>query len=833
MVSLVLAPGLVRAQRNGHPDSTTVVPGPQYRVGGLRRTLFGADYRPLWTTPIRVPVLDLQSFSGGIRPTEEGGGEQTHSLRFKNAAGREFQFRSVDKDGAGALPVELRKTFIADIVRDQTSSGHPAGSLIVGPLLDAAGILNARAVLVRMPDDTVLGQFRDKFAGVLGTIEERPDSGFAGGSDVVDTEHLVARLDKDPRVRLDERELFAARLVDLLVGDWDRHEDQWRWARFESGWRPIPRDRDQAFSRYDGWLVSLARLVQPKLQLYALVYPSLGGLIRNGGAIDQRLLSSIDRTTADSIGQALKARISDSALTAAVSRMPPEFPDDHRAWLLASLKARRDHLDEVALRFYKRLARVVDINATDEADTARIERDSRGVLISIVSGETTLYQRRFDPGETHEVRLYMRGGNDRIEVVSDPDAKSRPLVRVVGGEGDDRFVGSAPGLRRYDDAGNNPVEGRVTLNRKRWSVDADTVWPSIQRVPDRGVRQRALPTLGIASDVGVLAGLEGWIAWYGFRRLPTASRLTYSAAFSTTRVSGRVRGEFTHQLENSPVFVGLAGAGSGIDPLRWYGFGNETVQEGPAIAYRVRRNELRGGAFLGLRFGRNDVRIGPVFRWSWTPLGSEFNATRFIGTDRPYGTGSFKMAGMATRLFVDTRDFAGFARKGFVLSASAEAYPPWLDADSAVARVEAQGSIAIAPLEIAKRRPSLHLMAGGIKTWGGLPYFLSATLGGTGRLRGYYPDRFSGDAALYGSAEVRLPLTRAKLLFPGEQGVFGFVDVGRVSVRNQPSTVWHHTMGAGIWFSFLRQDHVVFLALARPELVAEGNRLLFGFGFPY
>jgi len=832
-MGLVLAPGMIRAQDDGRRDSSTVVPGPEYRAGGLRRTLFGKDYRPLWTTPIRVPVLDLQHFAGGIHPTEEGGGEQTHSLRFKNSAGREFQFRSVDKDAAGALPAELRETFIADIVRDQTSSGHPVGVLVVDPLLDAAGILHAPAVLYRMPDDSVLGEFRGKFANTLGTIEERPDSGFAGAADVVDTEHLVARLDDDPVARLDERELFAARLVDLMVGDWDRHEDQWRWALFGTVWRPIPRDRDQAFSRYDGWLISLARLVQPKLQLYAPQYPSLGGLIRGGVSIDQRLLSSIDRATADSIGSALKSRLSDSVLAVAVSRIPPEFPDDHRAWLLASLKSRRDRLDQAAIRFYRRLARVVDLNATNEAEVARIERDSRGVLISIVHGETTLYRRRFDPAETHEVRLFLRGGNDRIEVIGDPEATSRPLVRVVGGDGDDRFVGFAPGLRFYDASGNNTVEGRASLNRKRWSADADTVWPSISRHPDRGVRQRVLPTLGIAPDVGVLTGLDGWIDWYGFRRVPSESRLTFNAVFSTTRSSGRLRVEFTHQLENSPVFVGFEAAGSGIESLRWYGFGNETVQEDPTLFYRVRHNEVRVGGLTGLRLGQGKLSLGPVFRWASTPLQSGFNATQFIAGDQPYGTGSFKMAGALGRFVIDTRDVPGFARKGFRLSLSGEAYPRMLDTDSAVAKIEAQGSIAFAPIEIAKRRPSLHLMAGGMKTWGGLPYFLAPTLGGQERLRGYYADRFAGDAAVYGSAEVRLPITRFKLLLPGEQGVFGFVDVGRVSVRNQPSDTWHHTMGAGVWFSFLEARHVVSLALARPDRRGEGNRLIVSFGFPY
>ena len=44
--------------------------------------------------------------------------------------------------------------------------------------------------------------------------------------------------------------LLRARLLDMLIGDWDRHDDQWRWVAFEEGkhdFKAIPRDRDQAF----------------------------------------------------------------------------------------------------------------------------------------------------------------------------------------------------------------------------------------------------------------------------------------------------------------------------------------------------------------------------------------------------------------------------------------------------------------------------------------------------------------------------------------------------------------------------------------------------------
>ena len=45
-------------------DSLVVMaPGPQYAKHGLQTAIAGRHYRDLWTTPIRVPVLDLHRFA--------------------------------------------------------------------------------------------------------------------------------------------------------------------------------------------------------------------------------------------------------------------------------------------------------------------------------------------------------------------------------------------------------------------------------------------------------------------------------------------------------------------------------------------------------------------------------------------------------------------------------------------------------------------------------------------------------------------------------------------------------------------------------------------------
>src|SRR5690606_4141210 len=72
--------------------------------------------------------------------------------------------------------------------------------------------------------------------------------------------------------RVDQKLFLRSRLVDMLISDWDRHEDQWRWASFEENgckiYRPVPRDRDMAFFVSEGilpWL-STRKFLLRKIQ---------------------------------------------------------------------------------------------------------------------------------------------------------------------------------------------------------------------------------------------------------------------------------------------------------------------------------------------------------------------------------------------------------------------------------------------------------------------------------------------------------------------------------------------------------------------------------------
>jgi hypothetical protein len=226
--------------------------------------------------------------------------------------------RSVNKSPQ-ALAEEFQGTPVEAIVQDQMSSFHPSGALVVAGLLEAVGVLHPEPRLVVIPDDPRLGEFRSQFAGMLALFEERPDdlpegrAGFAGSRRIRQTDDLFDALEDDPRNRVDLRELLKSRLVDLLVGDRDRSVNNYLWARFpdlDGGyvWRPIPRDRDQAFVQFDGFLKGIARFYEPRLVRFSSDYPNIKALTRNAWDIDRNLLVGLDRATWDATATAHTVR---------------------------------------------------------------------------------------------------------------------------------------------------------------------------------------------------------------------------------------------------------------------------------------------------------------------------------------------------------------------------------------------------------------------------------------------------------------------------------------------------------------------------------------------
>ncbi len=847
----VLAVPLSVAAQNTEPslaDTVVVVPGPDYEAGGLHRFLWGAHYRDAWTTSIRVPVLDLGEYAGGLTPLSAGGGLQTKSLWLQGADGRPYAFRSVYKNATPLVPELLRNTFVEQIAQDQMSTQFPAAALVADSLLVAAGVPHARPTLWVLPDDTSLGRFREEFAGVLGLLQQRSVdedeaiAAFAGADDVIDSDELMDLVQADPTERVSSRAYLTARLLDMLLGDWDRHAGQWKWASFADssppGWRPIPRDRDQAFSKFDGLIPSLGRQRFPAVSTFGEKYGDVSRLHYNARFQDRRFLTELERSVWDSTASMLASKLSDEVIDGAVARLPEPIQAVEGEFVSSSLKARRDDLPKASSEMYALLARQPYVHATDAAEIAEVSGTPHGgVEIEIRSKEpdaAPYFRRLFVRGETAQIRLYLHGGNDRVVIRG--DGKLPINVRIVGGPGDDEFhfETRTGNVQLYDWRGSNRVTGERSggIDTKPYP-DAPLIPPPRSKAPPRhwGGMGFGLGTIGYSPDYFLVLGYGYTWFDYGFRKDPYASRIKLDGRVATKgRGALRLEGDF--RLENSSLFVPFDAHLSSLEVLHFYGIGNDTelppgLDSGDDF-FDVRQTVLNGEGGLGYSFG---PLADLAFVVSGTYSDTSDDPDRLIGILNPYGAGDFSSLGTILRFELKTRRpglFEPAERSVHVwLHVEGGFFPAILDV------VEPYGMAELASgagFPIRLRQSEIAFRVGGKKTWGLTPFYDLAYIGGNESLRGFPVQRFAGDASLYGSGSLRLDLFDYRLLFPSSFGILGLFDLGRVWVDGESPGGFHTGYGGGIWIALRGTRSIVSIAYATS---AEDQGLYITMGFAY
>src|SRR5215468_1988914 len=450
-------------------ETRTVVAGEKYRASGTHKWIFGGDYREMWLKPIKVEVLDMKKEAGGLSAAFRVGGQQTKGLAIVGKDGKNYTFRGIEKDNAGILEEDLKGTIVEKLLDDQGAAQHPASELVVRGLSEAAGIPVPGWRLVVLPDDEALGKFQKDFAGAVGFFAEYPSAvtatnpGFRGATEILSHADLYKRLESSPEEKADLRALLRARLLDIVVGDWDRHRKQWRWAKFPGNplWVPIPEDRDQAFSLYKGWLLGIARTRDPRFQVYTPKVDNLKGLTSNGREQDRRLLVPLGRDVFKEEATSLKAALTDEAIEKYVALLPEEWRKVKGLDITAGLKGRRDHLVETADKWYLQLADKVDIYMTDLPELVEVQRQANGdldVTLAVVAdgkAGAPYFHRLFHPNETQELRLYALGGDDKVVVTG---GRGSIKVRVLGGLGNDTLDDSqGGGSELADSQGSNKV----------------------------------------------------------------------------------------------------------------------------------------------------------------------------------------------------------------------------------------------------------------------------------------------------------------------------------------------------------------------------------------
>lgn len=421
----VAVPGRVLATGT---DSVRTTLGKSYSATAVHRFFFGDLNRHLWNLPLDLPVLDLAQVGGGLEPLELSGGKQTIGLRFVGGDGRQYEFRAVVKDPSRALPELLHESAVDEVVDDQMAALFPLAALVVTELQEAAGILAPRPVPVVMPNDARLGPYRGLFAGRVGLftvdVNEGIDGGpgFAGYSRVVGTARLYEILDEDPRSRVNARHFLRIRLLDALVGDWDRHSGQWRWAARETTdstvWQPIPVDRDWAFVRIDGLLNRLGgSLLFPRYVGFSDRFPPAERLAESGYRVDHRVMNGLDRDDFLAAAGELREALADSVLERAVNTLPEAYRELERERLTAALRARRAALLEYAAEYWRAFTGTVHVygyvGRRDVVVFTPLDEDRVRVRVhrGDVDGPVT-FERVVDGTVTRRVRVFVDDDED-------------------------------------------------------------------------------------------------------------------------------------------------------------------------------------------------------------------------------------------------------------------------------------------------------------------------------------------------------------------------------------------------------------------------------------
>jgi hypothetical protein len=702
------------------------------------------------------------------------------------------------------------------------SAQHPGSELVARGLLEAAGVPVPAWRLVVLPDDPALGDFRKDFAGALGMFANYPlprtDTwpGFLGATEIIDHVALYKRLATSPEDKVDAPALLRARLMDLLMGDWDRHRKQWRWAKIpgQAAWVPIPEDRDQAFSRYEGFVPSRGRDRDPRFQAFGPKYAGLSGLTYNGREQDRQLLAEVPRETYVEIAKDLHSRLTDEAIEAAARLLPPEWYAADGPRLNEALRARRDALPKLAEDLYLFFADRPDVYLTDQPEIVEVKRQPNGdveVVATAATGGATPaphFRRVFHAKETSEIRLYALGGDDRILVTG---AKGAIKLRAVGGIGNDVLDESqGGGSKLSDDRGADKVV-------KGPGTDFDdrpyTPPPPPKNAPwvaprDYGGETWGVPWLSWNSDLGFFLGWGLENQRYGFRKHPFSASHTVRAGWAFGASTGRADYVGLYPRENSRDVFGLVAYASGLETLRFYGFGNETANTGDDDFYKAKEAQYLLYPNYVWRLGTKvGLSLGPVLRYS----DNDQDEVSFAQQQPDlYGFGRFGQLGLNLGFVLDRRDNPQFPRKGVSFATRATLWPKVWDTE------ETYGSLGgnLDAYLSGGQWVTLALRAGGRRVFGDYPYRDAAFVGGGGlargalqepgfTLRGYRPNRFAGDGSLYGNSDLRLRLGRITLLLPCHVGVFGLFDVGRVFLKGESSDTWHTSYGGGIWISML------------------------------
>jgi hypothetical protein len=797
-------------------DSVTVAVNTHYqKVSGVHKFFAGKNYRKEWGMPVHLKVFRVDKENGGFKIISLGGGKQTESLRLKDKDGREWVLRTVDKDPTGSVP-EVLKPYVAQrIMKDMISAEHPYGALVVPPLAVAADVEHPEPKYYFVPDDPALGFYRTTFANKICLLELHDPT--SDETDTKSTAKVIDKLISDSKNHVDQEAVLRARLLDIMIGDWDRHFDQWRFGTNDTGvgklYYPIPRDRDQAFFYSDGFFVkSLSIAALPYLQGFRKKIPNIKWFNWEERDFDRLFMNNLDGNTWKRIIKKFQADETDSVIHDAVKKFPPEIYKMDVKMISAKLRSRRDLLLKDGIKYYRFLSKEVNVVGSNKNEYFKVFNKGDSLEVKVYKRKRStdssgvMFDRVFDSRSTKFINLYGLNGDDIFEV--DPTANSKIKLRIIGGKGQDTFNinGNVRNVIYDYKPDNNFIEhSRKTKNE----ISAD---PDVNRYDITGFNYNSyrlpLLSIGFNEEDKFLTGLGYSLKTYSFRKEPysTYQRITSLYSFNTGKYQVNYNGEFNEVIEKYDIVANGNLFNSVLN--NYFGLGNETKKDNSRTFnfYKVRYNYLSGDLMLRKRFHKlAELNFGASYYHYWNHYsdnnGKILSQPSMVGLDSANIYSDKSYLGGKISIVIHNINSDLLPTRGVYWNTEFTSLFGTNNNSRQITKITSDMAVYASLSDPAKLVAVIRFGYGHIFSEN-YEYFQALNLGDNNFLRGFRKNRFSGKSLMYQSTELRFKLFESKsYLVPGAVGLIGFNDVGRVWVKNETSHTWHDSFGGGFYYS--------------------------------
>ncbi|RCS26337.1 phosphoesterase [Polaribacter sp. WD7] len=808
----------------------------------LYKLLWGKRYRQYFGTKVNVPTVSLDTLYGGLTPVRRGGGHQSKSLRLKDKKGREYVMRALRKNAVQYLQSVVFKdqyvegqfegTLTQDLLMDVFTGSHPYAPFTVDKLAEAIDIYHTKPVLFYVPKQKKLGEFNLDYGDELYMIEERTDEGhgdkknFGYSNNLISTDDLRKNLKKDEKYILDEETYIRARLFDMLIGDWDRHQDQWRWAEFKKGdnivYKPVPRDRDQVFSIFgDGFLLNFLTNALPGLKGLRSYQEDLKNpkwFSYSAYPLDMMLITRSGKEVWKQQAIRIQNQITDDVIDSALAKFPKEVQDETINDIKKKLIGRKKNLKKIAERYFKYLNDFQVVLGTNKDDWFDIERfengDTKITAYRIKDGKKAdvLLQKTYSNTITKEIWIYGLDDDD-IFNVNGKKGKNAIKLKIIGGLDNDTYeVNVKNKVRVYD---HKTKKNTFKTKRIHKKLTDNYKTNTYDYTKTKSTTNLISPAIGFNPDDGVKLGLKKTILVNNFERNPFTSKHVLSGFyyFATRGYELKYTSEFANIFDKWN--LGIASNYTSPNFARnFFGFGNGSInteanKDDPNLDFnRARIRRFNAGSFIkwrgdlgakikiGIQYQNFDVERTPgrfIDNPQFPAKNRIFSIQQFLNAEASYTYEHSDNASFPT-LGVSFTSKLGFTNN--IQEARSFAYN--ITSLAITHKLIPNGKLVLAS------KAKGHFIIGR-----DFEFYQAANIGANEGLRGFRNERFNGKNSFVQTTDIRWNASKLKTaLLPLNLGFYGGFDYGKVwgtpnslSANAINSTTLHTSYGGGFFIN--------------------------------